>query len=159
TDHFVRVVPPATVTWVHPSWRDLVIDELSGDPAARRGFLGRCSLDGLLLALSHGGGRTGVRSLPLLVDDADWDAAAERIHELVPELGDAELLRLLASVDAAHERAAGPTQTEVAALAATALERLASRWRRTAAAPDPELLAKWLDLAARLPEPPAALEL
>src|SRR5262249_52980635 len=34
-DHFVRVVPPASVAWVHPSWRDLLIDELAGDASAR----------------------------------------------------------------------------------------------------------------------------
>jgi hypothetical protein len=53
----------------------------------------------------------------------------------------------------------GRAQIELTALATTALERLASCWRHTTAAPDPELLARWLDLAARLPEPPAALEL
>src|ERR687885_217582 len=68
--------PGGGVTWVHPSWRDLVIDELVLDAAARKEFLENCSVDGLLLALSTGGGRAGTRSLPLLVDDCDWDAAA-----------------------------------------------------------------------------------
>jgi hypothetical protein len=66
TDHFLRLVPPQRVTWVHPSWRDLVIDHLAGDPLARRRFLERCSLD-VLLALSVGGGATGERRFPLLV--------------------------------------------------------------------------------------------
>ena len=105
TDHFVRVLPPASVVWVHPSWRDLVIDELARDAEARRRFVQHCSVDGLLLALSHGGGETGERAVPLLVRDADWDAAAERIHELVPELRDADLLRVLTSLMSAFAEA------------------------------------------------------
>ena len=62
TDHFVRVVPPTSV--------DLGAPELARprDRRARRrrgGARGassqHCSLDGLLLALSHGGGATGER--------------------------------------------------------------------------------------------------
>src|SRR5207244_54097 len=64
-DHFLRVVPPASVTWVHPSWRDLVIEELAADAEARRGFLRACGIDGLLLALSAGGGVAGEPRPPL----------------------------------------------------------------------------------------------
>ena len=30
------------VSWVHPSWRDLVIESLAADPVERRRFLSRC---------------------------------------------------------------------------------------------------------------------
>jgi hypothetical protein len=100
TDHFLRLVPPQSVTWVHPSWRDLVIEDLAGDPDARGRFLTRCSLNGLLLGLSVGGGATGERRFPLLVADADWDTATQRLGELTPALEDADLVRLLASLDA-----------------------------------------------------------
>jgi hypothetical protein len=46
TDHFVRLVQPASIAWVHPSWRDLVITQLAEDPAARSRFLERCGLEG-----------------------------------------------------------------------------------------------------------------
>ena len=74
------------VVWVHPSWRDLVIDALARNPEARRRFL-RAAGSTAALALSHARRRGRATRRPLLVDDADWDAAAERIHELVPELG------------------------------------------------------------------------
>jgi hypothetical protein len=135
-----------------------VIDELAADPDARRSFLQHCSLDGLLLALSHAGGLAGTRSLPLLVDDADWDAAAGRIHELVPDIDDAGLLRLLASLEAAIDRADARAAAELHALATTALGRLPGCWRSSSALPDPEVLGKWLDLAARLPEPAVSLD-
>jgi hypothetical protein len=134
-----------------------VIDELVVDPPARRRFLEQCSLDGLLLALSHAGGRTGERSLPLVVDDADWDVVGGCIHELVPELADEDVLRLLASLEAATAAADARTAAELRALVVTALARLASCWRARAW-PDVELLGRWLDLAATLPEPPAELE-
>jgi len=120
TDHFLRLVPPQRVTWVHPSWRDLVIDHLAGDPAARHRFLKRCSLEGLLLALSVGGGATGARQFPLLVADADWDTATDRLGELIPALEDTQLVRLLASLDAAVQ---APTDARVRSEARALSER------------------------------------
>jgi hypothetical protein len=118
TDHFLRVVPPQRVTWVHPSWRDLVIDQLAGDPPARGRFLERCSLEGLLLAVSVGGGATGERRFPLLVADADWDAATDRLGKLIGELEDTELVRLLESLTAAvHAPADARVRAEAQALA------------------------------------------
>jgi hypothetical protein len=40
----------------------------------------------LLLALATGGGAADERCLPLLVDDGDWDAVGDRLHELTPSL-------------------------------------------------------------------------
>jgi hypothetical protein len=158
TDHFVRVIPPATVTWIHPSWRDLVIDDLAADADARNHFLRHCSLEGILLALSHGGGPTGRRSLPLLVADADWDAAAERIHELVPELDAADSTRLLGNLEAATGAADTRAAGELVALTALVLERMSACWRRGDGLPDAALLERWLDVAARLPEPQQGLD-
>ena len=147
-------------TWVHPSWRDLVIDELAADadgaPRLPPALLGRRPAARALARRRRG---RATRSLPLLVDDADWDAAAERIHELVPELDDADLLRLLTSLDVgvrtgrrAHGRRAARARVD----GARPPRRRAGG--RAAALPSAEVLGKWLDLAARLPEPPASLD-
>jgi hypothetical protein len=141
TDHFLRLVPPASVTWIHPSWRDLVIEDLATDGWARRRFLERASPDGLLLALSTGGGAAGERSLPLLQADEDWDTIGDRLHELVPELADDELFRLLAALREAF--GAGP-RGELRALARTALHASAGRLRGV---PSLSLLDAWLGLA------------
>lgn len=63
---------------MHPSWRDLVIEEVAADAAARQRFLHAAGIDGVLLALSTGGGAAGERVLPLVVSDADWDAIGDR---------------------------------------------------------------------------------
>src|SRR6185437_13150817 len=71
------------VAWVHPTWRDLVIERLAADAELRHRFLGRCGPHGVVLALSTGGGARGERRLPLLRDDKDWDAVGDRIYALV----------------------------------------------------------------------------
>jgi hypothetical protein len=94
TDHFLRLVDGKAVTWVHPSWRDLVIDQLSDDKGERETFLRRSALDGLLLALSTAGGAEGERLLPLMREDRDWDAIADRLAQLIPALDEPDLTRL-----------------------------------------------------------------
>ena len=161
TDHFLRLVPPHRVTWVHPSWRDLVIDELAADPNARGRFLERCSTEGVLLALSRAGGAAGARQRPLLRADADWDALAERIYELVPQLTDHELLSLLTTLTDSLTFSDEET-AELAALATTLLRRLRRCWERGDSYPTEGLLEQWHALARLVPEretPPRAARL
>ena len=153
-------IPPATVTWVHPSWRDLVIDELAADPAARRSFLRHCSLDGLLLALSHAGG----------LDGHALAAAARRRRRLGrgrradprARAGARRRRRSCACSRASRRRSTEPTHRAAAELRAPRDDGARAPGGRAGAAPrrqpDPEVLGKWLDLAARLPEPPASLD-
>jgi hypothetical protein len=148
------------VAWVHPSWRDLVIEHLAGDASARAHFLRHAAVHGVLLALSTAGGADGSRELPLLIDDEDWDALADRIYELVPELDDGELAGLLDGLGAAiaehdglgaaiaehdgEQRDAGP---ELRALAATATDRVGRLWKHSQAAVPLHLLESWLAIA------------
>lgn len=150
-DQFVRVLEPAAVTWVHPSWRDLVIDELAADMEARRSFLHAAGVHGLLLALSTAGGAGGERSLPLLVGDGDWDAVADRLVELTPTLDEPDVTMLLRALDTAHDLA----PAEIEALADELLTRLARRWDESLRAVPVGLLAAWFAAAAHLREPPS----
>lgn len=93
TDHFLHITPLG-IGWVHPSWRDMVINELREDSAARQRFLEACGLHGVMLALSREGGIVGERILPLLVSDSDWDALGDRAGKLVKQLEDQELAQL-----------------------------------------------------------------
>ncbi|HEY4346135.1 MAG TPA: hypothetical protein VGM80_00985 [Gaiellaceae bacterium] len=150
TDQFIRLVPPASVSWAHPSWRDLVIEHLAADAAVRQAFLERCSLDGVLLALSSGGGRDGKRTLPLLVSDEDWDSLTDRILVLVPELADPDLFRLIAALD--HGLVAHRGNAELEALATLTLRAIASVWERTDVYASPTLVDRWVWLARILPQ-------
>jgi hypothetical protein len=136
------------VEWVHPSWRDLVIESLAADGEERRRFLSRCGVDGAAVALSWGGGAAGERERPLLRCDADWDALGDGLYALCPELEEAAAIQLLGVLDDAG------AFDEVLALARLVLERL--KWAGHALSVD--AIAAWVPLAAKLsppPEPPA----
>jgi hypothetical protein len=60
------------LTWVHPSYRDLVIDALNAEKKMAIRYLEYGGMDALTLALSQEGGIAGERSFPLLVDDECW---------------------------------------------------------------------------------------
>jgi hypothetical protein len=99
------------LTWVHPSCRDLVIEQIRLDETLRRQYLTRCRLEGLQLATSIGGGPLGKTHLPLLVNDNDWAALRTHALELVvagedvlPVLVNNYRAMRLPSADAGHAR-------------------------------------------------------
>jgi hypothetical protein len=140
------------VAWVHPTWRDLVIERLAADARLRRHFLSHCGPHGVVLALSTGGGATGERALPLICEDEDWDAVGDRIYALVGELEHRELVAVLGAVRGALEAVAGePGRVgEANALARMALARTAALWTSAHAAVPLSSIDAWLALAARL---------
>jgi hypothetical protein len=154
SDHFLRTARMG-IEWVHPSWRDLVIEHLANDRTARLRFLSRCNLHGAALALSVGGGRDGQRRLPLLVNDADWDALTDRIHLLVADLGGPDLSALLSGIHEAIGRTERDRTTdELLALARSALSRLVSIWDGTNVPVPLSALGGWFALAGSLPPEP-----
>ncbi|HEV7487346.1 MAG TPA: hypothetical protein VGQ65_16865 [Thermoanaerobaculia bacterium] len=70
------------VDWIHPSYRDLVIEELRERPDRREAFINNASITGLILALSTTGGADGDRSLPLMPDSAATATFANRARHL-----------------------------------------------------------------------------
>lgn len=148
------------VAWVHPSWRDLVISQLARDDAARRRFLGRCGVHGIVLALSTAGGAAGQVRLPLLTEDEDWDAMTDRVYELLAELEPGELVALLAALGAAIDDLGSESAgREARALATTTLTRTAALWKAAGRPIGLNQLAAWLSLGRRLKPRPALPDL
>jgi hypothetical protein len=148
TDHFLRVTPLG-IGWVHPSWRDLVIDELSADPEARARFLRVCGTDGITLALSYAGGRTGRRRLPLLHTDADWDLIGDRLWALVPELDDHDLGRIMLAFESMLSSGTDGAQAgEAEGLAVELLDATRRTWDRRCQPLPLFLLEAWYALRA-----------
>jgi hypothetical protein len=152
-DHFVRVLDAGAVAWVHPSWRDLVIDELAEDRVLRHAFLGAASIDGFLLALSLHGGGSGQRSLPLLVHDEDWDALADRLSELADDLDEPSMTRLFVGLVEALETIRDHRARELRAFAIYALQLAARIWDGRKARIPLGLLERWFDVRRRVGEP------
>jgi hypothetical protein len=139
---------------VHPSWRDLVIEQVAADDEPRRRFLAACGPTGILLALSAAGGEEGRRELPLLRADADWDVLAERLHALLGDLASDDLREVLLAITVATGTTSGAQRVEVLALGEQLLGWIARRWRAHPREVTVELLAAWLELAEQVPEAP-----
>ena len=153
TDHFLRITPLG-IGWVHPSWRDLVIDELREDAEARRRFLAVSGVDGVTLALSRAGGAAGERALPLLVGDADWDALGDRLHQLRLELEERELARVLLAVGGALAGVNDPNQApELDSLAVNVLGATRWAWDEQHRPVPAFLLEAWYELRSGVTEP------
>ncbi|MBI5822135.1 MAG: hypothetical protein HZA88_24440 [Verrucomicrobia bacterium] len=73
------------IDWIHPSCRDLAIEELLEHSGDRQRFLAHCSEIGLALATSLAGGAKGQRRLPLLQTDEDWRCFTARAEQVLQE--------------------------------------------------------------------------
>ena len=158
-DHFLRVTPLG-IGWVHPSWRDLVIDELRRDAPARRRFLAGCGVDGASLALSQAGGIRGERTMPLLISDEDWDTLGDRLHQLLRELEDKDIARIFLTLSGAIRVTFDRRLGEAHSLAMDLLRSTAQVWDQRHCALPVFLLEAWYALDACAPErpPPPRLE-
>lgn len=122
-----------TVDWMHPSWRDLVIDRLIAHQSSRRRFLERCGISGFLLALSSAGGATGGRDLPFLRSEEDWLALGEAVPRVLRS-GRFAAWRVLTSLQSAllgstnSRPAAGATKAQITHLAKSILAFLRKLW-------------------------------
>ena len=140
------------VAWVHPSWRDLVIEHLARSPERRRAFMNACGLPGIELALSIGGGPAGSRRLPFVTGDEDWDALGDAVHRLCRVLAQDELARMLTALETAIVDADARDRAELEAIAEMALSAVRRRLDHEAVILAPRLLARWHALAAQLAE-------
>jgi hypothetical protein len=153
TDHFLRITPLG-IGWVHPSWRDLVIGELQENAATRQRFLSASGIYGVLLALSREGGVAGERSLPLLLEDGDWDTLGDRLAELLRELEDQDVVRLFAALDEALRAKADPeVHAELQSLAICVLTTTRRGWEKQHRSLPVFLLEAWYALNTWPTEP------
>lgn len=153
TDHFLRVTDTLKVDWVHPSWRDLVIEHLRQHAEAREAFLGRCTIEGMLLAISGAGGATGARTLPLLITDRDWDLLTDGVVGVVRRESDSDAARVLYALIAAARESHSMDERrrdELRALIEETLRALDRRCQRDAGPIDVDLIAAWSSLAGAI---------
>ena len=121
--------------WMHPSWRDLVIDHLASSPKARIDFLRCCGRHGIQLALSKGGGAQGKRYRPLIVTQEDWQTLQENIKARTSNETEEAVHAILSSIQEAilHEtgspdEATGPSKENLHSIAQDITSILRTRW-------------------------------
>jgi hypothetical protein len=113
--------------WIHPSYRDLVIDELVASYELRMHFFRRASLEGVKIAVSDTGGQKGERQLPFMLSSESWDVLQERCLAIVSGLQmDRVLLEVLSS-----------------AAARASVTHLAARWNKLLTAICQAIRMKW----------------
>lgn len=159
TEAFVKVRTTdyggKVIDWIHPSYRDLVIEELVQNSDLRNTFLKRASLEGVKLAVSDTGGRYGSRRLPFIRSAESWDILRERCLSLVTaDAGDREVLETLAN--AASQNASAEEPSRWTRLLAAICEVVQEKWDaevRIIPAIDLQALAK----ARKYAEPKPAL--
>ena len=77
----------AVIDWIHPSYRDLVIQELASDEESAQLFLDKCSIHGIQLAISVAGGASGKNQFPLMSNKKHWETLRRRSVTLIRESG------------------------------------------------------------------------
>lgn len=83
--------------WIHPSYRDLVIDELTVNSELQLAFLRGISASGVKVVLSLSGGTVGQRQMPLMTTFEGWSTLHERCREIAEE-GDDHAIAVLCDV-------------------------------------------------------------
>ena len=138
------------IEWIHPSVRDVVIGYLIEHDWERQRFLRTTNVSGLILAVSTAGGSTGERTLPLLVNDDDWRALAERAAELIQsESSNSQLAMIQGLLTALTATSPAPSElfrTRLRSLAISTLEGVLGRWRKGQVV-DLELLGSYYALS------------
>jgi len=146
----------AEVDWMHPSYRDLVIDELARDGCLQQSFLSSTGLGGIKLAISDTGGASGDRRLPLMNSPESWDVLQVR-SEHVAETGTAnQIAELISTLDSASKATEDATTcAKFREILSTVCLRACRRWNGSGEALEPNVLSTYVAATAGLrPLPP-----
>lgn len=145
------------IEWSHPSYRDLVIQQLERDEQAAEMFLSHCSLEGLRLAISVAGGAKGERRFPLMSAPKSWDILRERVLNIITSLDndsqEAEIIRIVrTAVEAAGDLP--EVQAKLATLLEQCCDAVRTKWDSSGAQVHSRPLQEFYDSTMRLSPPP-----
>jgi hypothetical protein len=145
------------VDWIHPSYRDLVIEELERDALASEHFLRNCSWVGLQLTLSIAGGDKGQRRYPLMTTDKAWSVLEERlIARLKDTTSEYQIREILQAVRGSLEGtlATGDVRNRIALIIKGCCDTLRIRLDSGQVQLNERTLKEYYDLAMSITPPP-----
>lgn len=152
----------AAVDWIHPSYRDLVIEELERDAPASEHFLKKCSWVGLQLTLSIAGGDKGQRRYPLMTGDKSWMILQERLVSLLRDTtSDYEITEILRAVRGSLDGTSGmeALQAKLAQVITACSDTFRARVDNRQIKLNTRLLKEYYDLTMAITPPPPMPEL
>lgn len=122
------------ISWMHPSYRDLIIDELALDDDLRTQFLKNMSVQGIKLTISDTGGQEGRRRLPLITDSKSWKLFRSRCVQISASLDSRDEENLLTALTAAIQSAHKDEEVRQLAITLQAVcDSLRDKWNSTEA--------------------------
>lgn len=152
-----RTQVTAGVDWIHPSYRDLVIEELERDAAASERFLENCSWTGLQLTLSIAGGEKGQRRYPLMSNDKSWLILENRLNSLLNETtSDYRIREILRALRASLDGTGGmdEVRSKIARIIKSCCDTLRTRLDNQQVNLSAQMLKEYYDLTMTIAPPP-----
>jgi len=127
---FVRIkgTTQRYVEWIHPSYRDLVIEQLRDGGSLKSEFLNRMNIAGIKLALSDAGGSTGKLRFPLVGSAKDWDTLEKRTVEAARNSRVEDCTALLTVLVAALDDAAGQERSTILTILKATCSVIREKW-------------------------------
>ena len=83
------------INWIHPSYRDLIIEEIEKNRELRLTYLRNAGVEDIKLALSDTGGISGKRNLPFIIDSESKSILSSRISNISNTLSSGDLWTLI----------------------------------------------------------------
>jgi len=144
------------ISWMHPSYRDLIIDELISDDDLRKQFLKNMTVQGIKLAISDTGGQEGRRRLPLITDSESWKLLRSRCVQISATLDDRDEESLLTALTAAIQSSQKSGEIRQLGIILQAVcDSLRDKWNSTEAVLDASAIRSYSSASVLLsPLPP-----
>jgi hypothetical protein len=161
TEAFVRVEPHlGGVEWIHPSYRDLIIEQLHGGGTLKSAFLKGMNLAGIKLALSDSGGPSGKLRFPLISSAKDWDTLQHRTLEVARSSNVMDQTALLTVLIAALDSSVGPERSTLLKILTATCQLVRQQWDSTQAKLDASAIRAYAAASERASpmEPMPSLE-
>lgn len=143
--------------WIHPSYRDLVIEELEKDENRAIKFLECCSLEGIKLAVSVAGGAKGQRQFPLMSAPRSWDILEDRLIEIIRDAHNERRVSDTLSIMRTATMTASPSgdvQSRLAKILTSCCDAARLRWDEADAVLDSSVVEEFFDATMCLVPPP-----
>lgn len=155
---FLRIRTPTVpwqsepwLDWVHPSFRDLIIDYLADDLTTQERYWLHAGAKSVAIALSESGGAQGERRWPLLQHQKSWQWFTACCERLAENDSDATVTHLLNYLSQAWEQdnISADEKSHLSDAIERVLQTLSTRWRNDGAPDSSRIVFVFSELRRR----------